>query len=91
MGSENEGLGTNPNFSNVHSMTPNQLEASSSYDKFPSPAININLSLIKKSSIHSDGRFFGSLDMRDALFSHEEAALASVRMANKKLEGFEQG
>jgi hypothetical protein len=91
-GSENDNLGVNGNFSNVHSMTPNQLDGSSSYDKFPLPNININnISLIKKSSIHSEGKFFGSLDMREELFTHEEAALASVRMANKKLAGFEQG
>jgi hypothetical protein len=93
-GSENDtlGLGVNGNnFSNVQSMTPNQLDGSNSYDKFPVPTFNINnISLIKKSSIHSEGKFFGSLDMRDDLLNHDDA-LASVRIANRKLAGFEQG
>lgn len=71
-GSENDTLGANANFSNVQSLTPNQLDGSSSYDKFPMPTININnISLIKKSSIHSEGKFFGSLDMREELLSHD--------------------
>jgi len=75
----------------VHSISPNQLESSSIYDKFPVPVININnISLIKKSSIHSEGKFFGSLDMREELLNHDEA-LESVRMANRKFTGFEQG
>jgi hypothetical protein len=81
----------NANFSNVQSLTPNQLDGSSSYDKFPMPTININnISLIKKSSIHSEGKFFGSLDMREELMSHDEA-VESMRLANRKLVGYEQG
>jgi hypothetical protein len=90
LSSENDNLGVYQNFSNVQSLTPNQLDGSSIYDKFPLPGININnISLIKKSSIHSEGKFFGSLDMRDELLNHDDP-IASVRIANKKLTGFEQ-
>jgi hypothetical protein len=60
-----------------------------SYDKFPGININ-NISLIKRDSLHSDGKFFiGSLDMRYDLLNHEDQ-VASVRLANKKLIGFER-
>lgn len=60
-----------------------------SYDKFPGININ-NISLIKRDSLHSDAKFFiGSLDMRYDLLNHEDQ-VASVRLANKKLIGFER-
>lgn len=54
------------NFSNVQSLTPGGLENSiNCYERFPSPPVNINVSVIKRrSSTQSDGKFFGSLDMR---------------------------
>ena len=58
----------------------------------------------KKESLRSEGKFMGSLDLRDALTGspepmgmgsaslrlHHNDALASVRIASRKLEGFEE-
>lgn len=84
------GLSPNQNYSNVQSFTPNQFDMSSNEDKFPAPNMNINnISLIKKMSLEGNynNKFFGSLDIREALLNQDDP-IASVRLTNHKLTGF---